>query len=45
MADRLCAKCHSPARAERSAVRLTVRCTNAKCGYMIVKNIVAKGYG
>lgn len=45
MAGRVCIKCSAPVRAERSAVRLTLRCTNAACGFKTVKNIVAKGYG
>ena len=45
MADRVCIKCMHPVRAERSAIRLTLRCTNAACGYVVVKNVVAKGYG
>lgn len=45
MAERVCAKCMAPVRAERSAVRLTLRCTNPDCGFKVVKNIVAKGYG
>ena len=43
MSERLCTKCQGPVRAERSAVRLTLRCT--KCNHVEVKNIVAKGYG
>lgn len=45
MADRVCIKCKAPVRAERSATRLTLRCTNSACGHMVVKNIVPKGYG
>jgi hypothetical protein len=45
MADRVCIKCKAPVRAERSAVRLTLRCTNSNCAYTVVKNIVPKGYG
>jgi hypothetical protein len=35
----------APVRAERSATRLTLRCTNVTCGYKVVKSVVAKGYG
>lgn len=45
MVGRVCIKCSSPVRAERSAIRLTLRCTNAACAYVTVKNIVPKGYG
>jgi hypothetical protein len=45
MAERTCIKCLSPVRAERSAIRLTLRCTNQNCGYTVVKNIVPKGFG
>jgi hypothetical protein len=45
MAERVCTKCSAPVRVERSAVRLTVRCTNAACKHMVVKNVVAKGFG
>lgn len=45
MAGRVCIKCSAPVRVERSAVRLTLRCTNAACAYVVVKNVVAKGHG
>lgn len=45
MTERVCIKCSAPVRAERSATRLTLRCTNSACGYKTVKNIVAKGFG
>lgn len=45
MAERVCAKCMAPVRAERSATRLTLRCTNSACKHVVVKNVVKKGYG
>lgn len=45
MTGRVCAKCQHPVRVERSAVRLTLRCTNGACNYVVVKNIVGKGFG
>jgi hypothetical protein len=45
MAERVCIKCSAPVRSERSATRLTLRCTNANCGYVVVKNVVSKGHG
>lgn len=45
MAERVCQKCSAPVRAERSATRLTLRCTNPNCGFKAVKNVVAKGHG
>lgn len=45
MAERVCRKCSAPVRAERSAIRLTLRCTSSSCGHVEVKNVVAKGYG
>jgi hypothetical protein len=45
MAERVCSRCNAPVRVERSAVRLTVRCTNTSCKHVVVKNVVKKGYG
>lgn len=45
MAERVCIKCTAPVRVERSATRLTVRCTNSKCKHMEVKNVIKKGFG
>lgn len=45
MTDRLCTKCRSIAKAERSVVRLTITCTNPSCGHREIKNIISKGGG
>jgi len=43
--ERACTKCQAPVRAERSAVRLTLRCTNPACGFVAIKNVIKKGFG
>lgn len=45
MTERTCIKCQHPVRVERSTVRMTMRCTNAACAYVVVKNVVKKGFG
>lgn len=40
---RVCPKCNSPVKAQRSKVRLTLRCT--VCKWKAVKNVIKKGFG
>ncbi len=43
MAERVCPKCGSLVKAERSAIRLTLSCT--ECKWRSVKNVIKKGHG
>ena len=45
MASRVCPKCGALVRAERSAIRLTLRCINGACDYKVVKRMIEKGFG
>jgi len=45
MTERTCIKCKAPVRAERSKIRLTLRCTNNDCNHVAIKNVIKKGHG